>query len=327
LLFIENDTERNRIPESQTFKLGIYKSHGIGIGKPKSELYTNFFAFIAILNRNTTLFPYFQILLLKRAVTKFKSQISDANSSTNDTVHSYSNTSGGQLRERLLSKIAGGGTNRVASATTNNNSVVRPVVGAILKDSGGESGAAAVATAANSATSAKPENHMRSGSGSKWNLMRRQSSRQMLSTIPSVSSELALNAEGGGGNDDNAPADPGAAYVVKKKPSWAPTTAFASLSSTTRGGSATVASSMMHDFNLSMCEYRGEMNENMGALNDKINRLEGVIVDLAEKMPDLLREMNRVMGKRYASAGGGGGASGGGGDGKGADVGVQSAAS
>ena len=56
-----------------------------------------------------------------------------------------------------------------------------------------------------------------------------------------------------------------------------------------------LASTMMHDFSLSMSEYRGEMNENMGRLNDKINKLEGIIVNLSEKIPEFVTEINRKL--------------------------------
>ncbi len=58
----------------------------------------------------------------------------------------------------------------------------------------------------------------------------------------------------------------------------------------------TVTSSMMHDFNLSMSEYRSEIREDIAQLDSKINRLETILLQLVDD-----QKQRRPMARKWTT--------------------------
>ncbi len=224
-----------------------------------------------------------QIVLLKRAINKFKSQISDGQSSSNDTVHSFSASSGRNIiRDRLLRQF-GNQNSRVSSGAA-----ATRVMAHIMEDEKGPQ---------SQPQQQQPEEGSKD-TGSRWKRLAKRASSQNLLASSSAAAAAAVPVVEVVEADKDDPEEVksadrkkrGAPYLVKSNPTWArPSTSSASTPP------SALASTMMHDFSLSMSEYRGEMNENMGRLNDKINRLEGVITNLSDKIPDLVQEINRKL--------------------------------
>jgi len=94
--------------------------------------------------------------------------------------------------------------------------------------------------------------------GKKWKFVR-QKSQQMLS---------ALSSKENHNNEDQQP-------LVQSQQQQSP-----------QQPTAVASSMMMHDFNLSMSEYRSEIRDNIAHLDAKISRLESVILRLADRLPD-----------------------------------------
>ena len=211
------------------------------------------------------------MLLLKRAVTKFKGRISDGISSTNETVRSNSfvargtadngNKPAAAAARKKSTTGATATTPAIAvssseEATTNNNNNGQP------------------ASAYNKEDRPKRSFDLRSRTvdGTKWSKQKKSDQ-----AATSKSSGEAKTATSSSSSSTTA----------------APTAAAASAAGTgapssSSAASSSVASTMMHDFNLSMSEYRTEMKDNIAHLNDKINKLESVILELSEKLPQMV---------------------------------------
>ncbi len=191
-----------------------------------------------------------QMLMLKRAVNKFKGQISDG-ASSNGTGRSSPQPQ--PLRERLLTRLtsaksvpaAGGGGGGVGGALEHQQAG-EPAPADAEQGGGGGGGGVGVGGGGVGGRRA----------GSKWKFVR-QKSQQMLNALNGSESAAGDGgAGGGGGAGANIPGSVAA-------PAAAATTVAAAtartLSSPPSQSPSAVASSMMHDFNLSMSEYRAEI--------------------------------------------------------------------
>lgn len=213
------------------------------------------------------------MLLLKRAVTKFKGQINDGASSTND--------SAGTPQTAIPPSVApGSATERVATATriartragTPDAAAPQPVrapaIAVVSSD--------ADATATPMMTPLEKKRSLEVGGVGAV----RQSSLRKDTTGYSRWRTM--------GNNNNQRSQPG----LNASPSFNDqTSAAASAAESQQQSAPVVASTMMHDFNLSMSEYRTEMKDNIGQLNDKINKLENVILKLSDSLPQLVEQI------------------------------------
>lgn len=221
-------------------------------------------------------------MLLKKAVNKFRGQISDGLSSTSENVRSASPRI---LREHLINRLTSAKSNSqqqqsvsnlievatsaasspLALTTNTTTTVAAPVTSSTTSALISVQSATNVRTVEVKKRGGAGGPQQRSNSlehkGQKWRLMR-QKSQQMLKNLapqPTAATE---------------PTEPLAA-----PPAVAPQPPAAVMPN------AAVATNIMHDFNLSMSEYRSEIRENIAHLDAKINRLEAAILNLTEKMP------------------------------------------
>ena len=51
--------------------------------------------------------------------------------------------------------------------------------------------------------------------------------------------------------------------------------------------------------------HRGEMNENLNRLSDRINHLENVVTNLTESLPELARQLGSEIRRQYPRPNGG----------------------
>ena len=207
-------------------------------------------------------------MLLKRAVTKFRGQINDGASSANDTVRSGSPTSAGAFREKLINRLSA-----ARNASQQQLALTGPSNGEATIAEANETSEAPTTPATTTTTtrrSFKDKSAGGSGTGTKWKFVR-QKSQQMLHALTSPDEKQKSLEDAGITMTASKPPRPKPALPVKPA---------SSASSTT---SSVVASSMMHDFNLAMSEYRTEIKDNIAQLDAKINRLESVILALGDK--------------------------------------------
>ena len=217
-----------------------------------------------------------QIILLKKAVNKFRGQISDGLSSTSENVRCASPR---LLREHLINRLSSAKTmSAITNINNNNNSGGGDTATASnippASTSASTSAPIAVHSATNvrtvevrnrgqaaAAATAQRSNSLDHKGGQKWRLMRQKSQKMLKNISPTptatVSEATAATTSGGGSSSSVVP-------------------------------DAAVATNIMHDFNLSMSEYRSEIRENIAHLDEKINRLEAAIRNLTEKMPLLV---------------------------------------
>lgn len=178
-------------------------------------------------------------------MTKFRGQVGDGVSSTNDTVRSVSPVA---FRERLIHRL---NTARTISQSPQLNSSPQEISDLENEKMGGSK-------ASNSKLCLKDS---REGKHAKWKFVR-QKSQKMLNAFTSSSDGEKINRK-------NLP---------NSDPSSLETNAtHTNLSSAT-------TSILMHDFNLALSEYRSEVKENVSQLDTKINRLEDVIMDLRKQL-------------------------------------------
>ena len=220
--------------------------------------------------------------MLKRAVTKFKGQLSDSLSSANDSsghasttiVNSTSQNNNNVMREKLVSRLNGA------------KSISQ--VGNLME-------AASVGPKVSLVSSSSVNSSSNGANGNRWKLVR-QRSQQMLQAFTSTNPAASNDLEG-----PNSPS-PNHHVIEISRPESATTSAQVHQNVNLRNvqpsqtdgsevatSSSAVASTMMHDFNLSMSEYRTEIRENIMQLDAKISRLENVIVNLSEKLPLISR--------------------------------------
>lgn len=223
-------------------------------------------------------------MLLKKAVNKFRGQISDGLSSTSENVRSASPRI---LREHLINRLTSAKSNSQQQQSVSNlievatsaassplaltTNTTTTVAAPVTSSTTSTSALISVQSATNVRTvevkkrggAGGPQQRSNSleHKGQKWRLMR-QKSQQMLKNLAPQPTAATEPTEPLAATSAVAPQPPAAVMP-----------------------NAAVATNIMHDFNLSMSEYRSEIRENIAHLDAKINRLEAAILNLTEKMP------------------------------------------